>query len=243
MSAEPAVRPRVWSTVNFPMAGFFWFVGLLWLGLFAFGLAVTAGVAIWGEIESSVWEKAGGVVRFAAAFMVAWLVYTYLPIYVAHGVTRREFMQKLTVFTVAFSALLGALSMLGYLLEGLVYEVADWPHELTDEHSFDSTSELGTILVTHCLAFLVWATIGAIVGAAIYRHDDGWGLVALPVCIVLMIPAGFAIGSTELPLDRVFEDRTVDVLWAVVLCVLGAGAGLRVAWGLIREIPIRSNNV
>jgi hypothetical protein len=244
MSSEPRPRPRAWSTVNFPMAGFFWFVGLLWLALFGVDLAITAGIAIWGEIDRSVWEEAGGIVRFFAAGVVGWLVYRYLPVYVAHGVTRREFMKKLTVFTVVLSALLGALAALGFALERLVFSVADWPQELTDEHVFDSATELPTILLAFWLAFLVWTAVGAIIGAAIYRQDDGWGLLALPVCLVLLIPAGFATGTTDLSfLDRLFVDAvdepTDSLVLVVAACLASAAAGLSFAWALIREMPIR----
>jgi hypothetical protein len=233
---------RTWSIAGFPLPGLMWFVGLLVVGYFVFILAVAAGLAAWDDVDSSVWEQASELVRLYALFWVVWLINTYLAPYVAHGVTRREFMAKTVVFIGALAALLAGLVTLGYLAERLVYRAVDWPHRLTDDHAFGSPTDAAAVFAAYGVTFLVWGAVAAFGAAAFYRGDGGWGLVAVPIGVALVLPTQLAVGAGGPP----FLDLPVDVdgggarlAVAAALCAASAAVALGAAWALMRDIPIR----
>ena len=61
-----------------------------------------------------------------------------LPVYVAHGRTRHEFLRAMTVFVPVAAAMVAALLTLGLALEAVLYRVMDWPQRVPAERLFDA---------------------------------------------------------------------------------------------------------
>ena len=235
------MTPRTRTIAGFPVPGLLAFIGLIGAGYFVVVMLATVGIATWGDVSTSTWEQGTELARLFALFWVVWLIPTYLAPYVAHGVTRREFVASTVVFVVAEAALLAALVTAGYLVERLVFEAADWPHVLTDDHAFGSPTHAATVFVSYGLTFLVWASVGAMVTAGFYRHEGGWGLVALPVGILLLVPSDLAVDSGGPPFLEAFLDLGGGRLGlALLLCLPSAALALAGAWALLRDVPIRS---
>lgn len=238
-------RPRrTWSLAgvgDFPVPGLLAFIGLIGVGYFVVALLVTAGIATWGEVETSTWEQATELARLFGLFWVVWLIHAYLAAYVAHGVTRREFMARTVLFVVAQAALLAALVTAGYLAERLVFELADWPQALTDDHAFGSPTDVPAIFAAYGVVFLVWGAVGAMGAAGFYRDEGAWGLVAVPVGVLLVMPSDLAVDAGGPPfVDAILDLGGGRLGLALVLCVLSAGLALAGAWALLRDVAIRS---
>jgi hypothetical protein len=234
-------RTRTWRLAGFPIEGLLVFVAALWVAFFALAEVLTLGIATWGEVESSVWEQASELIRFFVMFIALWLVHSMLGVYVAHGVTRREFMAKATMFVAVLAGLLAVLTALGYLLERLVFEVADWPQALTDEHLFASPRDYAAIVLAYWLVYAVWGAVGLFATAGFYRDEGAWGLVAVPVGVALILPTELAVGAGSLPfVGRAIPTEDVRAVLAVALCLVAATAALAGAWLLIRDMPIRN---
>jgi hypothetical protein len=236
----PPRPPRTWSIAGFPLPGLLPFSGLIVVGAFGVVLVLALAIATWRDLDSSVWEQATGLVRLYALFWIAWLIYAYLPTYVAHGVTRREFMAKTVVFVVAQAGMLAGLVTLGYLAERLVFELAGWPHRLTGDHAFGSPSDVATVFLAYGATFLVWGSVAAFGAAGFYRDGGAWGLVALPVGLLLVLPTDLAVSSGGPPfLDLAFDIDDGRLAVAVALCLASAAVALAAAWALVRDMPIR----
>jgi len=230
-----------WEVGTFPTPGVLPFAALLWLGLFAFIMAVTFAVDRWGEVDTSTWAQASQPIRWGVLFLGVWVVQTYLAAYIAHGVTRRSFAQRTAVFSVALAALVAGLSTLGFVVEGWIYDRRDWDQRISDGHLFTDADHLPTIFGTYLLVFLLWCSVGVLNAVAFYRHDGGWGLVTVPLSVlVVMVSEASLDGSYPgfvVEVAGFLEDIATPVGVALSAAGLVAVAGL--TWGLLRDIPVR----
>jgi hypothetical protein len=226
---------------TFPTPGVLPFAALLWLGLFVFMVALTFAISRWGTIESSTWAQASQPLRWGVLFLGVWVVQTYLAPYVAHGVTRRSFGQRTAVFSLLLAGLVAALGTFGFVVEGWIYDRRDWPQEIAGGHLFDDAGDLPTIFANYFLVFLLWCAAGVFNAVAFYRAEGGWGLVSIPLTIVLVAASEAALdGQYPGFVTRVagfLDDLATPVGVAVWAACLAAITG--VTWGLLRDIPIR----
>lgn len=226
---------------TFPTPGVLPFAALLWLGLFAVVVAGTFAIDRWGEVDTSTWAQASQPIRWGILFLGVWVVQTYLAAYIAHGVTRRSFAQRTAGFAVALAALVAGLSTLGFVVEGWIYDLRDWRQEISDGHLFTDADHLPTIFGTYFLVFVLWCAVGVLNAVAFYRHEGGWGLVTVPVSVVLVM-------ASEASLDGSYPGFVVEVAGFLEDVATPVGVALSVGclavvgaltWGLLRDIPLR----
>jgi hypothetical protein len=232
---------RTWSIARLLLATHLPFLALVWVAFVAVVLLITAGIAVRGTITRSVWDPAASVVRWFALGYGLFLVNRLLAVYVAHGKTRREFLRSVAVYVVVAGAAVAALLTLGLALESVLYRAMDWPHQIPDDdRMFDSTTQYPLIFVNYWAMLVIWTTIGLFLAAGFYR-SGGWGLVVLPLALVVVVVTGYGIGFSGLP----FVGATVAVADAPLaatlgLCLAGLLPGAALTWLLVRDIPIRS---
>ncbi|MGH3392096.1 MAG: hypothetical protein ACRDOO_24750, partial [Actinomadura sp.] len=106
------------------------FALLVWAGYFVVVTAITVGIAVFGTLSQSVWEQATQLPRWYALFVGVALVREYLPLYIAHGQTRRQFAAQAAVTVALLAPFLSVLLVVGYLLEKVLYGLAGWPQTL-----------------------------------------------------------------------------------------------------------------
>ncbi|MGW5484962.1 hypothetical protein ACWEU6_02490 [Streptosporangium sandarakinum] len=219
------------------------FALLLW-GVLLVGVAlVAAGVAVFGTLAESAWEKGVQLARWYALFVGVALVREYLPMYLAHGVTRRQFGAQAAVTATLFAPFLAALVAVGYLLEAGVYGLAGLPQTLDRAHLFAEPTHVPLVFAEYLIEIGAWIVAGSFTGAAFYRWNGG-GLLALPVGVGLVVLAESAIG-TELRLPFVSRLALgLDVPQSpVVTAGLGLAAfliGLALTWLVVRDVPLRN---
>ena len=96
-------------------------------------LVLTFAIDLRATITESVWDPAVSVVRWFALGYGVYLINRLLPLYVAAGRTRREFLGSVALFLAGAGAVLAALLTLGFALEGVLYRAMDWPHRVATE--------------------------------------------------------------------------------------------------------------
>ncbi|MFI0419954.1 hypothetical protein [Spongiactinospora sp. 9N601] len=204
------------------------------------GVAVAIGVL--GDLESSVWERAVQAARWYVLVIGITVVRLYLPVYVAHGRTRREFAGQAAVFTLLFAPAVSALTALGYLLEGLVYRLGGWPHQIADRHLFGGPGQVPLVLAEYWAQYLVWVSAGVLLGAAFYRLSVG-GVLLIPVAAVPVILVHSATDLIQalpiigrLPMPDLPGTTGMAITAAIGGCVLV----FALTWTFIRDMPIRN---
>jgi hypothetical protein len=237
MSARTDRRP--WSIARLLLATHLPFLLLVWLALVALVLALTVGIAVWGDITRSVWDPAVTIVRWFALGYGLFLVNRLLAVYVAHGRTRREYLGSMAVFVTVAAAAVAALLTLGFALEAILYWAMDWPHRVEAQRLFDAPDQYPVIFISYWAMLAVWTTIGMLLAAGFYRSGGG-ELLVVPLALAMAAVSGYAIGFHGLP----FTGRIVDLAEsplapALGLCAAALLAGAALVWALVRDIPMR----
>ncbi|MER5644296.1 hypothetical protein [Streptosporangium sp. NPDC002524] len=218
------------------------YTALLWAGFYVLVVLLTVGVAMFGTLRISTWEVATQIPRWLALFLGVSLMREFLPLYIAHGQTRRQFGAQAAVTVVLYAPAFSALITLGYLLEALLYNLLDRPQTLMNAHLFSSPTQVPLIFTEYLVQGLAWMVAGALMGAAFYRWQAG-GMLSLPFGVALVVLGESAIGGNlRLP----FFSSTLGLpLTPGVATALAAGLGclllgLAMTWPLIRDVPLRN---
>ncbi|WP_436758853.1 hypothetical protein [Streptosporangium sp. V21-05] len=218
------------------------YTALMWAGFYVLVVLITVGVAMFGTLRISTWEAATQIPRWLVLFIGVSLMREFLPLYIAHGQTRRQFGAQAAVTVVLYAPAFSALITLGYLLEALLYNLLDRPQTLMSTHLFSSPTQVPLIFTEHLVQGLAWMVAGALMGAAFYRWQAG-GLLSLPFGVALVVLGESAIGGNlRLPFfsSELGFDLTPGVTTALVAglgCLL---LGLAMTWPLIRDVPLRN---
>jgi len=219
------------------------FALLLWAGFWLLVTAVTVVLGLTGRLTQSAWEVASQLPRWYALFVGVALVREFLPMYLAHGQTRRRFAVDGAITVTLFAPFLAALLTVSYLLESVLYGLAGWPQALTRPHLFTEPTQVPLVFAEYLLEFAAWIPAGAFMGAAFYRFR-GNGLLSVPVGVALIITSYATMGVqpwVPLLLDRLSFDPP-DTLLTPVLGGLGVFlVGLLLTWSIIRDVPLRNH--
>jgi len=195
-------------------------------GTFAFAVALTFAVSIFRDVEISAWNIiASQIGPWFLLWIGVYAIHNMLPIAVAHGRTRREFLTAASAFSVVLAVVMTAAEWLGFVLENGIYSLMDWRG---DEH--------GTQLA-YFLMYLVWFAVGMLCAAAFDRFGAG-GVFVLPAALALVVATRVQVpGSGNLP----FIDELPDVLGVAWYAVLAGSFVIALAgtWAITRTIPVR----
>ena len=202
------------------------FSALVAAGAFVFALVVTFVVSGFHDVEISAWNVVTSqIARWFMLFIGIYVIHNVLPIAVAHGRTRREFLVAATGFLAVFALGMAVIAWLGFVVEGGIYALMDWR---ADEHGSPWA---------YFLMFLVWSAVGAFVAAAFDRFNVG-GIFSLPIGLTFVVVAGVSVpGSGNLPFIR-----NVPVLLGAGWHLVSLAAfvlALAGTWAIARDMPLR----
>jgi hypothetical protein len=211
--------------------------------VFVLAIAITLVVSMFTPVRISAWDLATQFVRWYGGGLGVYVTAVYLPIYITHGYTRRAFLRQLPIFVGAAAALAAALVALGYAAERLIYRVAGWDQQLTNDHLFSSPTDLGSVALSFGLVILVYLVGGALAGAAFYRNVLlGFGLIPLLAAVAAtneMVHRGIPVPAF-LP-TWVVEPIGASPFASAFVQSVGVVAVMGVLlWWLVRDLPIRS---
>lgn len=209
-----------------------WFV----LAVAAFGLVVHLITGL----ERGIWGGATLLIRWFAVGMGVYLTAVYLPMYVAHGRTRREVAVGGAGFSVLLAGWLGVAVLVGFAIEAGVYHLLGWSELLSGAHPLSSAAQAARTLVEHSVTFLVLITLGALGGAAFYR-DGRLGVAVLPLGVAMLAVSQMLLSdeAVELIAFVLTDPGLPSVLLIDLACVAIAGA---LTWRIVRDLPLRNRN-
>lgn len=247
--ARPAVRRRtpVARTVRHLLTM------LLYLAVWFWGIAVVVlALALllvdrFGEVETSVvqFARQGGI-WFPFSLMVI-LATTYLPTHVAAGMTRRAFATAALVAAGVVATVYAAVLTLLVQVERSVFDLAGWPHTLSDiglsATSSGTAVDLGRLFLDYLLMFGSGVVSGLLVGIVYYRAGGWWGTLALPLTLGPLFLLTALLASDAGPFDLAwvvdrFGTGGGDVLARVVLSALIIAAQAAAFHGLTRRAAL-----
>ncbi|CAN5640114.1 hypothetical protein BH23DEI1_BH23DEI1_11680 [soil metagenome] len=135
--------------------------------------------ALGGELDGS------GVMMGVANNAPAWFLFAmgaslttqYLPVNVAHGMTRRSLATALSWTFLAAAALLALVLPIGFVIEAWVFEAYGWTREAGIGLA-SPLGGLGALIVDAFLRFAAMASIGALAAITYYRCGAWWGSLA-----------------------------------------------------------------
>jgi hypothetical protein len=234
---------RTWTIARLLFATHLPFL-LLAYGVFvAAVLVITFGIDLWGTVSRSVWDPAVSIVRWFAFGYGLYFINRLLPVYVAHGRTRREFLRSVALFVVVAGAVVAALLTLGLALEGVLYRVMDWSHRVEPERLFDSPGQYPLVFLSYWAMLVIWMTIGLLLAAGFYR-SGGNELVVIVLALAIVVLTGYGVGFSGLPfVGAVVAVADIPLAATLGLCLAGLLPGAVVTWALVRDIPIRNRVV
>ncbi len=238
-SAAPAFRVRLPRHLLEEQIGF---VALLWPAFAASVLVVLFGVNYWGEVTASGWDIAVQAVRWFTLFIGVYVGWSALPLYLAHGMTRREFWWQTVMFVPAYAVAVALMVTVTFVAEAGLYAVAGWEQVMQEQHLYDSPWDLHLVFVQAFVTIAVWTAGGVFIAAAWYRSDRLGGAAIVLGIIFAGISGGSLTGDWG-PFSALRGDLNgseviggaIGVLIHVAL--LAALGGL--SWGVMRDIAIR----
>lgn len=240
-----AATDRTWTFPRRMLDDLIGLTLIVWAGYVVVIAGIIVGIATFGAISNSVWEQAIGLARWYVLFIGAYVAYDRLPLHITHGQTRRDFSIQTVIFVVLFTAASAVLTAIGFLLEIGLYRLNDWPRDLSNDHLFSSSGQLGLILTEYWLAHLVWTAVGAFLGAAFYRSDEA-GFLAIVPALIPIAAADIALGASWGPvgfvLGRFFDPGAPPIAAAISIGVASFVLALAMAWPVVRDIPIRTKS-
>lgn len=175
------------------------FYALMWGAIGAGLLALNlAGSGIWGEVDGSVWNGTASLFQYAMLGGGVMVGAGYLPVYLSHGVTRRDFTTGALVAVTGLAAGAAVATTVGFGIEHLVFQVADWPHVLRNEHEmniYDRPDQYGLIVVELFGLYLTHVIAGLVIIAGLFRLGWLWGLPAILAGTAIAVGAEMALAS------------------------------------------------
>jgi hypothetical protein len=225
------------------------FYALMWAGI---ALALTAlnlvGNGVWGADDpTSAWEGTSVLLQYvmiAGGLMVA---VNHLPLYVTHGVTRRDFAAG-TFLTFAGLAVGAALAAtLAFAVERVVFAAFDWSHVLGGDptvHLYDSPDQYGVIFVELATSYAAHLVGGLVIGAALYRL--GWvvgsAVMLAGVAVIIGAEMAVATGLGGAMLGWWFDADPLHAALGVAIALGLAVVGALVARALIVGTPVETTD-
>lgn len=233
MTRSPLLRILVSSHVAF--------LFVLWALVVAGTGLVIGGVALFADGRpESIWHH-------VATQAPRWLLFglgidavnTYLRLQLAHGGTRRSYLGQTTAYTVVLGGTAAALITVGYLAERGLYALLGWPQRLSGESLFGTAGQYHVIFGTYWLTFLMWTVAGTLIALGFFRWNKG-GVLAIPIGVVLVVPAFVAVSNSGLPLIG-RELAGIDLSPGVLLAAFAGCfiAGIALIWAIVRDVPMK----
>ncbi|OLB74005.1 MAG: hypothetical protein AUI14_24720 [Actinobacteria bacterium 13_2_20CM_2_71_6] len=228
-------HPRVRLVVRDLVAGHRLMAGLYWAIFAVVYAGLNIGFGLTHGVNTSVWQLSGGQVpRYFLSAVGILLTMLRLPVYVAHGVTRRQVILGGSVFAVLICALWTALTLLGY---GIEYAVVV-PRLPLYPVSLGQVPGLGVVVFLLDLAYLY---SGWLLGSLFYRFGVRAGILLTPVAVLPSVGAEFALNVdwNSQPLHFALGNGAPALLASLLLGLVCVAVGAAAVYAVLRTVPIR----
>jgi hypothetical protein len=147
------------------------------------GLVIHATDGFGASPWTSVFEQAQYGTRYFPLSMGAIVAIAFLPVAVAHGVTRRSYVLGSAALVVTLSVVVGAFLAAGHGVEYLLFDAAGAVQDFSSPHLFSSGRQVGWVFVESLVVVTANISAGFFVGAAYYKWHWLWATLALPLLL------------------------------------------------------------
>lgn len=220
---------------------------LPWCAGFAAALAgivvvVATLIGIDGGLTTSAWNiGAASTTKWFIGSLGFVLLPGHLRFYVAHGVTRRQFLGGSLILGLATAAGFALLILAGFGVERLVYGAAGLMDGLTEPYPVDSAGTAIAVLVRAFLIYAAYICSGWLVAAAFYRYGTYGGMALIIPSAIPAVGAEVAFGSEWSAVGRVVNIAGQELSFGVsaLLTLVLVVAGCTVVYRLGRSVAIR----
>lgn len=236
-------RRTTWGFPHLPLTDQLWLLAITAGVTFVSTMLVAAVAGRFVDVKVSGWEIVSGVAPWYLAVMAGWIMYYIVPLFIAHGQTRRfafETWLKTGAVLVPVASLIMAI---GYPLERWIYGLLGYPNSTHELLWFDSDMSFFMVFVRFVLTFLVWYVIGGLVGGAWYRSADwGWlsvlvGALAIGLAGVYNSTGGWLFGFARRLIPSLHvESLPLDLALAIGVSALVAW----IIWINLRELALNN---
>jgi hypothetical protein len=240
---SPSAPLRVAGALATDLLGY----AVFWLGIvLVFMVAGMVVIPRVGTVDFSLWQGALGFLRWvvlAGGFMVA---RSYMPLFVAHGITRRHVLVGAAPVVLGLAVAIGAVVAAGFAAEGAVYGVLGWPQRISGDGSrflYEQPDQYGLIFVGSACSVLAYLLSGALIGASYTRWGGVLGTLFLPVSFLPALVVEVASGGGWFGGPEVGEGWVQSLPVVVALTALVGLAGGAVVAAILRDIPLDNDNV
>lgn len=217
---------------------FAWFIAVT-MAIIAVTAAALAGT---GLLDASVWgNTAAGQPRYFLLAMGVLLVSTHLPVYVAHGVTRRVFALAALAFATAVAFAFSVWAMLGFGVEHLILADLGLLGGLAEPYPVQSIGAGLRLMLELTLVDLVYVCCGWLIGSLYYRFGGWTGTLLLPPAVIPVLVAEGGFGEKWLGTVIVAVTGLKPPPYGVGLLIALAAVAVTMAaiHILTRSIPLR----
>lgn len=235
---EPVVPKRLLSEQAI-------FALMVWGGFALFMFVLTFVVSLFRDIDVSGWNIGGQPARWFGFAIGIYVGYTLFPLHVTHGGTRRGFSTQMTLFTLAYGALLGALFTLTFPIEAGYYALMGWPQALHAPQLYASPLDLPMVLLQWVLIMTLWTAGGLLIGAAWYRNPN-FGAFSIVIGIFFAGVSTMSIGGDTGPhlwvYQQLFGGMGPGLGMAVFLHLASIAILLGLTWLAFKDAPIHNKS-
>jgi hypothetical protein len=215
---------------------------LFWIFMVVIFGAVGTGIGVFGDLDRSIWENAFDSTAMYLPLIIGLLLMTvHLPIFVSHGVTRRNFFIGAVWFAVGFSLVSSVAITIGYGIERLLYSAYHLSDTLSSPHLFSSTGQFPVIFGESELLMLAYFCSGWLIGTGFRKFGPGGLLFLVPAAVPLVGTEvlcrvgwlGGAANAIGIPRPPTAIGVSVSILIVII--------GYATIQALIRNLPANGN--
>lgn len=214
-----------------------WFIAIAAVAFTLIGL----GILLTSDPDGVATEIAGaGAIRYFPMAIGIMLTPTMLPMYVAQGVTRRQFARVCVLVTLALAALMALFMCVAYAVEALAYRLGGETYALGLPHLFDSWNEFGLIFTEYLVLTAASIAAGWLIGSVYYRLHWFWATLLIPVCLIPAAAAELLLQTSWIGAGLERADWTRPALGlAIPLAMLAVAVAAAVNYVLTRNVTIK----
>lgn len=220
-----------------------WLLAILAAGSFVFAMVTVFVVSMFTDIRISAWSIVGSIAPWYIAIMSGWIVYFQVPLFVAHGRTRKAGYREWINTLLAMVPVGAVLMAIGFQLERGIYHLAGFNTSADRDQYVNHGNEVFVVLFQYVLTFAVWFALGGFAGASLYKSED-WGWVSIPIAIGIVSLTGVwnhTSGGFFAIARRVAPGINYESYWLDLgLSAVASGLGVWLVWILVYNLPLRN---
>lgn len=213
----------------------------LWIWV-ALAVTIVQAVIAWRVVgtDHSVWLFTHSVSTVMLGVFGIIMTPTFITMYVANGMTRRNFAIGGTAFIVSLSLVVALLQTVGFGVEEVIYGSAGIKDVLDRPLVFDAVGNALRVFAICLGTYVAYMTSGWLIGTGFKRWGPLVGTLLIPICAVPVLLNDYLLsddwGWSAVMFEGFGEAPPVGI--AVVIVLVFAAGGIWVNYRVTREMAI-----